>query len=228
MDALHNAENLIELDRVLRRTFHDFWAEESPLPAALLSDSMVVAAPTGPEVDDASALNEILVQSAILQLQLVGSGFFARGAMTIGALHIHDGIVFGPALVAAYQLEREQATNPRVVLNEEAREILRNDLGAYSGAAPSIQSRLLLVDQDGVAFIDYLDFVLDEVDPDAGLRIHRKAIEDKLAEHIGDRRKWEKYRWVADYHNQFCRRGKALSSHEIPQAAITPQFGTFD
>jgi hypothetical protein len=202
----HNSGHLIELDRVLRRTFRDFLAEDTPWPSALLSDSLVVANPTTPNSDDVFVLGEMLIQAAILQLQLAAGGFFARGALTIGDIHIHDRMVFGPALVEAYDAERREAVNPRVVLTSKACEVLRADIATYTDPAGAPQAEFLIADQDGVVFIDYLRMLLDELDPIHQLEHHRTVVERKLAAHRKEGRIWEKYRWVAEYHNHFCRR----------------------
>lgn len=227
MDATSNSQHLIDLDVSLRRTFRDFLGEDSLWPSALLSDSLIVASPIeGPITDDARGLNELLIQAAILQVQLAGGSFFARGALTIGDLHIHNGMVFGPALVTAYRFERKRAINPRVVLDEKARDILKDDLEGYSDVADSPQGGLLLLDQDGVAFVDYLGIVLDELEPEDELQLHKDAIVRKLAEHTKDSRIWEKYRWVAEYHNHFCGR-MGVDGPRIQNAETVLEFEQF-
>jgi hypothetical protein len=205
-DPAHNSEHLLELDQVLRRTFRDFLADGSPWPSALLSDSLIVTNPTTQNSNDAFVLGEMLIQAAILQLQLAAGGFFARGALTIGDIHIHDRMVFGPALVETYEEERRRAVNPRVVLTRKACDVLRADMATYPDPTVSPGADFLIVDQDGVAFIDYLKMILDELDPMQELERHRSIVEGKLAAHQQDGRKWEKYRWVAEYHNHFCGR----------------------
>jgi hypothetical protein len=226
LDRCNSAQNLIDLDRALRRTSRDFLADDSPWPSALLSDSLIVTDPTGPSEDDTFVLEEMLIQTAILQLQLAASGFFARGALTIGDMHIHDGMVFGPGLVEAYRLERDWAISPRVVLGQAACEILRTDMTANPAAVTTTQSDLLIVDQDGVVFIDYLKMLFDEFDPVNELEIHRAAVETKLAAHRDESRKWEKYRWIAEYHNHFCER--ALDGGPlIPEGETAMQLKAF-
>jgi hypothetical protein len=205
-DRDRNAEHLVELDRVLRGTTRNFLAEDSPWPSALLSDALIVADPTGQDSNDMFVLGEMLIQTSILQLQLAAGGFFARGALTIDDIHIHDGMIFGPGLVDAYEDERRRAVNPRVVLTSEACKVLRADLAGYPDPTGSPQAEFLIVDQDGVVFIDYLKILLDELDPIHELEHHRAVVEEKLAAHRSEGRKWEKYRWVAEYHNHFCRR----------------------
>ena len=226
LDGARRDRNLVELDRALRRSTRDFLSEDSPWPSALLSDALVVADATGPDFDDVMALNEMLFQTAILQLQLASHGFFARGAISIGPHHVHDGMVFGPALVEAYRLENQKAVNPRVILSREACEILRSDMEGVSAPGDTTQADLLRVDQDGVVFIDYLKVLLDEVDPDDDLRRHRSLVEAKLAESRNESRKWGKYRWVAEYHNDFCAR---LDRNElcIVSPDVSPGFQGF-
>lgn len=226
-EAAKASEHLVALDRALRGAVRDFIAEDSPWPTALLSDSMVIAAPGGERFDDQWILNELLVQGAILQLQLCAQGFFVRGGLTIGDLHIHDRLVFGPALVRGYELERAVAKNPRIVLGEEASAILEADLADYAEPAQSTQGGLLLFDQDGVPFVDYLGMLTDEFEPYTGLRIHREVVEAKLAAHLGDVRIWEKYRWVAEYHNDFRRRWDFPNDYEIASEKITTRFAPF-
>lgn len=206
LDQARRDRNLVELDRALRRSTRDFLSEDSPWPSALLSDALVVADATSPTFDDVMALNEMLIQTAILQLQLASHGFFARGAISIGPHHVHDGMVFGPALVEAYRLESQRALNPRVILSQEACEILRADMKDFSAPHETTQGDLLRVDQDGIVFIDYLKMLLDEVDPIDDLRRHRLVVEEKLVATRNESRKWGKYRWVAEYHNDFCER----------------------
>ena len=206
LDHARRDRNLVELDRALRRSTRDFLSEDSPWPSALLSDALVVADATGPSFDDVMALNEMLIQTALLQLQLASHGFFARGAISIGPHHVHDGMVFGPALVEAYRLESQRALTPRVILSPEACKILRADMKEVTAPDETTQADLLRVDQDGIVFIDYLKVLLDEVDPIDDLSKHRSLVEAKLAETKNESRKWGKYRWVAEYHNDFCER----------------------
>ncbi len=226
LDKSNASENLVDLDRVLRRTSRDFLAEDSPWPSALLSDSLIVADPTSSRSGDVFVLTEMLIQAAILQLQLAAGGFFARGALTIGDIHVHDGMVFGPALVKAYRLETKHAISPRVILTKEAREVLEDDLSHYENPEDAPQADLLVVDQDGVVFIDYLRMLFDEIDPVEELERHRAVVEEKLRAHRGESRKWDKYRWVAEYHNHFCER-RMEAGPLIPEGETAMQLKQF-
>jgi hypothetical protein len=49
---------------------------------------------------------------------LLKLGFFCRGGISSGPLYHNKNIVFGPAMVEAYDLERYKAVHPRVILSE--------------------------------------------------------------------------------------------------------------
>lgn len=89
--------------------YRDFLTEDSPWPAALFSDTLVLAAPVLRKDDEEAAIGGLVVQAAWLQLNLIAEGFFARGGLSFGRFHIRDGLVFGPALVEAYDLESKTA-----------------------------------------------------------------------------------------------------------------------
>jgi len=72
-------------------------------------------------------------------------------------------------------------------------------------AAEGAPATLLLRDRDGRAFVNYLEVLIGEAeDPRPQLKTHRKAVAKKLKAFRGNSRVWEKYRWIAEYHNHLC------------------------
>jgi hypothetical protein len=68
--------------------------------------------------DDAEAeLGSVLIALREYQLEMVNRGFFIRGGIAIGELYVDDEIVFGSALLEAYQAEQSTARDPRVVIS---------------------------------------------------------------------------------------------------------------
>jgi hypothetical protein len=207
---------LVELERAVSRMYRDYLKPESRWPAAFFSDTLVLAAPVVSPEDEAAAVDGLVLQAALLQLNLLSSGFFVRGGLTLGLFHIRDGLIFGPALADAYELESRHAVHPRVVLSKEAETAI---------ARPSSQ---LLCDGDGWTFINYLDPLLEELDDPAPLlRDHRDRVVRCLGRHRDDKRVWEKYRWVAEYHNAFADRA-GWAENRIPSEAMTWRFAPFD
>lgn len=142
---------------------------------------------------------------------------------------MHDGLIFGPALADAYELESRHAIHPRVVLSKEAAASQLDDLRYYTNPARAPQARVLLHDGDGLTFINYLGVLLDELDDPTPVVVgHRDLTILRLHRHRDDKRVWEKYRWVAEYHNAFVdRRLAGDPAARIPTDAMTWRFEPF-
>lgn len=70
-------------------------------------------------VDERSAVFEMIVEVGFALVELVEMGFLLRGGISVGKLIHDEDLVFGPALVRAYELESKVAINPRVVVGSE-------------------------------------------------------------------------------------------------------------
>jgi hypothetical protein len=196
------ASHLVALERAVSKTYRDFLKPDSPWPAAFFSDTLVLAAPVEQHGGEESAIGGLVLQAAWLQLNFIDAGFFLRGGLSLGRIHIRDGLVFGPALVEAYDLERMRAVSPRIVLSSDVDASQRADLRFYAQPESSPQGALLLCDGDGHTFVNYLGLLFDEPDDvRQGLGRHRDTVLARLQEHRADKHLWEKYRWVAEYHN---------------------------
>jgi hypothetical protein len=194
-DALGNLRRLHEA--ITGGRYRDFLHEQSPWPAASFSDMLVVGSPLLPGGDEESAITGLIAQAASLQLTLTQSNFFLRGALTWGDVHIHNGFAFGEALVDAVEIEEHVAVSPRIILDEAADAIMRRSSDDGVDVEP-----MLLHDADGHTFINYLAVLFDDTDdPTDGLRRHRDVVAARLDAHRDHKRRWEKYRWVAEYHN---------------------------
>jgi len=191
------------LEEVVSRRYRDFLDPSSPWPAAFFSDSLVLTAPAPTRDDRESAITGLVLQGARLQLELTLEGFFVRGGLGFGKFHHHDGLAFGRALVDAVELESKHAIHPRVILDRAPERYQREAMAGYAIPETAPQSSLLICDGDGRTFVNYLGVLFDEPDDPRGQLIaHRLLVSARLREHSSDRRLWEKYRWVAEYHNE--------------------------
>lgn len=208
------AAELERFDRTIREAFPypigaaaAAEAGRGAYPATVFSDSVVQAVPIAEEVAAVEPIFQIILEVAQLQAELATREYFARGAITLDEFHYYDGLVFGPALVEAVSLEREVAVVPRIVLSPAvAAALLR--AGSADGFEKSLYEEApVLVDEDGVAFVDYLTgaFQADpEIELPVRLHAHRDVVADLLKKHMTDFSRWSKYRWVAEYHNAVC------------------------
>jgi hypothetical protein len=217
---------LKDLDDAVSGMYRDFLQEDSPWPAALFSDTLVLCSPIldkdeGRDAAERSAVASVVQQAAYLQVTLLERGFFMRGAVTLGDFHIHDKLIFGAALVEGAELEHKAAVHPRIVLSDEALKCQRPPRGSIAEIAS--QPDLLLRDNDGRTFVNYLATLFDDLeDPADNLGWHRDLLEKRLEEHREDKRRWEKYRWTAEYHNEFVRR-----TLDDPRLLVPPEHMTW-
>lgn len=211
---------LIELHSVLSRAFSHLEcdiSEDNPLRSSGLlkkdlyklktfSDNIVIGYPIREDAE--SELGRIFSMLSFFQLEMVNSGFFIRGAISIGDFYADDRVVYGKALIDAYRAETQLSRDPRVILTDTSVKAVEKHITYYSNPKHSPQARDLYRDADGQVFINYLESIMiteqaygpytDE------LLKHKASVEKNLKKYLGNPRLWSKYSWVATYHNFFC------------------------
>lgn len=155
------------------------------------------------EIEFGSAVDSI----AMFQFSMALSGIFIRGALAAGNLFIDDHIVFGSGLIDAYNAEILIANNPRIVITNSAVHYLKKHLEYYGDGRMSPQYLDLMRDSDNRIFINYLNvlFVAGLDDPyTEELKMHKEIVKEKLDTYSNNLKIFNKYTWVACYHNYFC------------------------
>ena len=176
----------------------------------IFTDNMVVAYPINH--DGQQELDEILDNVAEYQFNLAVEGLFVRGGLSMGDFYINEDIVFGPALLDAHYVESQVACYPRIVLDTQTVEMLK---GFTKDDEIDLQNSKVLVDSDGQWFLNYLNTIFKyykecytayefEKVKYALLMRHKAKVEAALETNKGNTRVWDKYVWIADYHNYFC------------------------
>jgi hypothetical protein len=98
--------------------------------------------------------------------------------------------------------------NPVVVLSEDSMKLVNHHLTYYHGEQPP-QARDVLRGPDGRYFVNYLTEAIYETNTGYKLAIklitkHRKNVIAELKKHRTNPRVFEKFAWLAAYHNHFC------------------------
>jgi len=158
---------------------------------------------------------------AIAQAELIGDGLLLRGALTIGEMERTYGVLFGPGLISAYDLEREQAQFPRIVVDSDLIDALKEfpllRRHEYDEEMDYI-SKYIKRDDDGVIFIDYLGGMQDEFSDGADyftlLTAHKNLIEKGIAKFKDNQRVLFKYLWLKKYHNAVVQTRLTSDFHE--------------
>lgn len=192
--------------RSLDTTMRDVLAIGKPTDfrTSTFSDSIAIVLPLPRGgTDQANALRQLLLRCADLQLSLASKGFFLRGGVTVGRYFHAEHMVYGAGLVEAWMLENKKAVNPRILIDRDSDEIREIVNQPRFGRQ---RQELLTCDHDGSVFLDYLASapLYSQLSDNPSLDFfsnHKKVITSRLAAHKDDAATWQKYRWVAEYHN---------------------------
>ncbi len=98
-------------------------------------------------------LGELLKILMGLAVDLLCEGFFVRGAVNRGPLYHDEQMVFGKALVEAYQYKSEVANYPRIIVVRGVRDDILNKM-------PPMM-KMLRQSEDGPMFLDVLAPIVD-------------------------------------------------------------------
>jgi len=89
---------------------------QSNYEISAFSDNMAVSL----KFERGYELLDLIHFASYLAWHLLHKGVMSRGGVAVGELFHKNGIVYGPALVSAYQLESQVACYPRIVLEKDA------------------------------------------------------------------------------------------------------------
>lgn len=159
---------------------------------------------------------EMALSSVIQQLML--NGFIVRGAVSSGPMIHRDAMAYGPAFIAAYKLERNEALVPRIILdphlaNEWGQgEPVKKPDGSFGGYLKYWRQ-----DDDGWYFFDHFSnpygiplglLGLDNPSHKSSFQSYmtrwRELIVRRLGEYRGCSHVFRKYVWLARYFNRIC------------------------
>lgn len=215
-DRIKESFELDQADQLLQE-FHEIFSKQlkrmedecndSLLYFKSFTDNIVLAHPRFSD-DMESEFAFTLWALSEYQYSMAIKGFFIRGGLAVGDLFISESNVYGPALLEAYKLESSTAVNPCVILSNDAMGLVAHHCKFYVGEiAP--QHREIYVNSEGGFFINYLSECIydtgtsEEVDWD-GLALHKEQIENALKKYSNVSRVFNKFVWLANYHNYFC------------------------
>lgn len=176
----------------------------------IYTDNMIIGYPI--KDDGEAELNEILDNVSEYQFNLALEGFFVRGGISVGEFYINEDIVFGSALLDAHHVESNLACYPRIVLDDKTISRLQRYINNYDEAP---QRNKILIDSDGQWFLNYLNVIFKHYTECSNqyefeqmqinlLLKHKVKLEEMLEQNKNNIRVWDKYVWVANYHNYFC------------------------
>ena len=170
---------------------------------------------------------------AYAQAVMVGRGFLVRGAVTIGKVYSESNMIFGDALVRAYELESTLAVYPRIVIDPEVlrtfeqTHLLKKDTHDHETERPYIRS-LLAKGSDGIYFVDYLRcWGREDLDNFSDfLELHASLIRKSASGMPVLDGRSAKISWLANYHNEVAQEwadgSLTIKAHELPMTFELP------
>lgn len=115
--------------------------------------------------NDRSGVFYILLDLLHLIMELLSNKIIVRGAITKGKLLHNKDLVFGPALVKAYELESTVAIYPRIILGNEILLSGAMNHNYDSSSTEELESiwDIISKDADGMFYIDYFNSAQSEL-----------------------------------------------------------------
>ena len=154
---------------------------------------------------------------SFLSSGFASNGIFIRGGITLGPLYHQSDLVFGPALIRAYELESKFAHYPRVILEPFLADIWAPGMAVNDKEGNRIGNcRTWRKDEDDWWFFDFLQPFPSPMPPFDHVSTNhfakylehpKKAIRNGLKRFQSDPKVLPKYKWMAEYfntlHNQY-------------------------
>lgn len=138
-----------------------------------------------------------------------------RGCLTIGEIVHTSSHLFGPGVVDAYNLEKEKAKFPRIILSPtlmkdyRKTEYLKSELHTNAEDFQYLRA-IVRKDSDGIYFVDYLRALESQCDSaDEYLQFadrHRLYVVSELEKHAIGCCVRDKIEWLKKYHNSTMKR----------------------
>ncbi|WP_162428575.1 hypothetical protein [Pontibacter pudoricolor] len=181
------------------------------------SDSIVVSFVE----NDIKEIPKLFLDLQRLIAKLLARGILCRGAVSYGKLYHSNGLVFGPALVDAYETESQAALYPRIILDQSVLDVMKHHYSFESKHSyrkirfDSDVNSYLKTDSDDKFYIDYFTGSMQFFENEELFRVYsklRKIIIDGLR--IKNPGVKIKYNWMKNKYNKLPELLKRLDEDE--------------
>lgn len=155
-----NQDKKVENVNKYLEMLHKFFKSENAIAPSRkvtsFSDSIVVSI----NVKDIEDFDFELLEIYYLLINSIRKGFLLRGSIVYGKLIHTDDIVFGPALVDAYDKETKIAKYPRVIIDDA----IVSDLNELQNDKTREHRNFIQYDNDGLYYIDIFNDLSSRLD----------------------------------------------------------------
>lgn len=189
-----NQSKKIETINNYLEMLHKFFSPKNAIAKSRMvtsfSDSIVLSI----KVEDIDDFDVELLEIYYLLINSIMKGFLIRGAIVYGKLIHTKNIIFGPALVEAYNRESKIAKYPRVIVDDA----IVKDLNDLPNDKPREHRNLIQYDTDGMQYIDLFHDISVRLD---NFRQHAQfllAYTGILLENLNNPKLVEKTTWLKE------------------------------
>jgi hypothetical protein len=186
----------------VRSTFaNEPMADPSRWALKFFSDNLVFGFPADGDDSEQDQVARFAMQCIQrYQLQMAISGFFIRGATTLGPICLTDEIIFGASLIESYVLESKTSIVPRVILSRPLQELVAR----ASNSSVHDEGTSICRDIDGWWFVNYLQAAQSPEGMNWDLIArHKWSVMESLTR-SKEHNVLPKFGWSCRYHNVFC------------------------
>jgi hypothetical protein len=166
------------------------------LDATHFSDTLVISCPIKSPASDM-----LLPRVQGICESLLWHGHYTRGAIVVGDLVHRENLIFGPALIEAYKLERDVAKYPRIIVTPAALPHVHPTISLPDGRTTYFRN--VRMDFDGLVYVDILGSVAGMQSEKRRSRgFETKVIElvrKKIAKDEGNLGLLAKHNWMLNY-----------------------------
>jgi hypothetical protein len=215
IDSTDDSHKIDELNKVLisARRILDIDDPEKGLYTSRMvtqfSDSMVLSY----RVDEESSLFNILINILHLVINLLADRILCRGGISYGKIIHTDKVIFGPALISAYDTESKAALYPRIIIDTTIikKAIEYRVWGHTAEDEQNYISEIVSEDTDQMYYVDYFlkaesEFDNLENDMPDHIKNLQEIIDRGILSEKPDLR--VKYGWLANKYNSLLNEKK--------------------
>jgi len=154
------------------------------------SDSIIISAKITEHMD------AFVQQLLMTNIWLLEQGCFVRGGVDYGKVYHNENMIFGPAFIKAYELEKS-ADYPRILFSKEAIKKLHHNKQPNSKIAVSITHSYFKRDCDGLCYLDYFNYANNAEEGYAKFICNLEKMMDKnIASNLDDVGVIKKMDWI--------------------------------
>ncbi len=201
---------LIEVEECAQKKNLDDYYIENMVRCFCFSDSIIITVKANDHINERTSA--LIAMLSKIGAYLLAKGILIRGAIDFGKMYVDDdrksSIVFGPSIIDAYELEKEQAKYPRIILSSNLIDKLNYPITMRNQSQPYHQ--YITRFEDGLVGFTQLIFLQEmENAPDVIsnndycilLENIKSRIINGLDKNMTDSHVLEKYNWLKNEFN---------------------------